>query len=179
MIFFDQIILLIKLDVKYEVWLYLDFLKVHFVFLYLKLFSMIFENRYAIYEEKGNMLYATYEQGGFIDLVAAKTLVKDRLEFQNGKKYKLLVDCRAHFITTATGRKYLAHEGSEGLTRVAIVYSSSVCWYFLDLYMRVARPLVETKIFKDESKALEWLNSSDESNSTVDVNFVSSNESMD
>lgn len=138
---------------------------------------MIFENRYAIYEEKGNMLYATYKQGGFIDLVAAKTLVKDRLEFQKGKKYKLLVDCRAHFITTA--RKYLAHEGSERLTRMAIVYSSSVFWYFLDLYMRVARPLVETKIFKDESKGLEWLNSSDESNSTVDVNFVSSNESMD
>ena len=140
---------------------------------------MIFENRYAIYEDKGNTMYVTYKQGGFIDLVAAKTLVKDRLEFQKGKKYKLLVDFRAHFIMTATGRKYLAHEGSEGLTKVAIVYSSSVFWYFLDLYMRVARPLVETKIFKDESRALEWLNSSDESNSTVDVNFVSSNKSMD
>lgn len=84
--------------------------------------------------------------------------VQQFLDMTQGRKVPTLVDLRAPASVTSAARGFFAsEEGCSGTTRLALLTSSNVTALAGNLFMRVNRPPVPTKLFTDESQARAWL----------------------
>ncbi|GAA3622772.1 DUF7793 family protein [Flavivirga jejuensis] len=116
-----------------------------------------FQNTYAKYIIKDSILHITYKEGVFLDITAAKEIVKDRIVMQNGKALPVLCDTRLMKDSTKSARDYLALEGSTLVKAVAFVTEPSVSEFVIKIYIRTSNPPVKTEIFSQISDAKEYL----------------------
>ena len=72
----------------------------------------------------------------------------------NEKEYRCLTDVRAVRSATAEARRFPPHATTQ---RLAILYGSPVGRMIGNAYLRIRPPHCPTKLFADESKAMEWL----------------------
>jgi hypothetical protein len=118
---------------------------------------LLSDNEYARIELEDNIIIATWK-ATFVDLeIAQKVVNARRLAFMKNK-YPCLIKIYSIKDSTKEARDFLASEkGCEGFTAGAIVVSSVLENIIASLYLYLNKPVVPTKIFKDELKAKEWL----------------------
>ena len=118
--------------------------------------STSLNSSYVSYKVEGPVVVINYKKVA-VDLDIAKTIVKERLLFYEGKHYLTLIDIRQARLFTKEARDYFAKDGVEGMTALAIVGGSYLTVVMANLFMKLSRPLVPTKLFKTKDHALKWL----------------------
>lgn len=118
-----------------------------------------YENDYAYFELKEDILFITYKSNLTLNLKVAQLVVTDRIRFQNEKAYLVLCDIRGIVHSEKAGRDYLAHTGSLLIKAVSLLVNESVLLYMTTFYLQVSRPPVPTQIFTNEVGALAYLKS--------------------
>lgn len=106
--------------------------------------------------ERG-IIIATWKVA-YIDMETAQKAVKSRLVVFNGEKYPCLININSIKETTKEARDFLASEkGCEGFTAGAFLVDSILENVMASMYIYLNKPVVPTKVFKDRTKAVEWL----------------------
>jgi hypothetical protein len=99
-----------------------------------------------------------YKPGLVMNIDNARKMVSDRLKVSNGITRPLLLKAR-NFISMdrATMKFYKTKEVVQHVTCAAFILDSALGTLAGNIFLALEKPLVPTKIFKDEQKALEWL----------------------
>lgn len=119
--------------------------------------KLLLDDEYSRIELEDGIIIATWKNN-FINISVAKHVVEQRLKAANGVKYPFLIKIKSIRDTTKEARDFLASkQGCEGLTAAAILAESVLENMIANFFIYLNKPLVPTKIFKDEKKALEWL----------------------
>ena len=123
----------------------------------MKITTNYFENEYAQFWIKDDILFFEYRPNVVIDLTIAHRIVADRIQMQNEKSYPVLCDIRGVVDSDKAARDYLAQSGSVLAKAVSIVTNQSVSLIMTSFYLKICKPSVPTKIFTDDSSALAFL----------------------
>ncbi|HRG37699.1 MAG TPA: hypothetical protein PK289_04140, partial [Bacteroidia bacterium] len=104
------------------------------------------------------ILIMEYKPGLVMNIDNARKMVSDRLKVSNGITRPLLLKAR-NFISMdrATMKFYKTKEVVQHVTCAAFILDSALGTLAGNIFLALEKPLVPTKIFKDEQKALEWL----------------------
>ena len=124
-----------------------------------------FQNAFAEFWTEHDVLFFVYKPGVVITLDAAKQIVGDRLKVQKGTTFPVFCDMRGIKDSERAARDYLAKEGSSLVKAVAVLTDSPVTKIMLNFYLTISRPLIPTKMFTNETQALEFLKSAAVQNS--------------
>ncbi len=116
-----------------------------------------YQNQYATYSIVQGILYVYYKHMEVIRLNAAQTIVKDRLRLQDDISLPVLYNIDGILHADYEARNYLAHSGSLLTKAAALLCSDLVHEYIGRYYIEVCKPLVPTRVFKDEQAALLFL----------------------
>ena len=115
------------------------------------------ENDFAKFWIEDGILYFVYKKGIKVSIEAAKQIVADRLKVQNGVSYPVFCDMKGVKDSDKPARDYLAKEGSELVTAVAVMIDSPVTKIMLNFYLNINGPITPTRMFTEQDKALEYL----------------------
>ncbi len=111
-------------------------------------------------EIHNNFLIARYKAGPKIDLVAAKLILQERLEFTNYRSVPVLVIDSGLVSMDKQARDFLSSdEGVRGIRASAIISSSVVNSMLVNFILKISRPNLPVKVFTDRIAAENWLNS--------------------
>jgi hypothetical protein len=95
-----------------------------------------------------------------VGLDDAVEIAKIATELTQNTSVIVLADARLHCSITSEARKYFAeHSVKNRFTAVAVLSDSLPVRILLNFYVNIDRPDVPTKLFSNETEALEWLNS--------------------
>ena len=132
------------------------------------------ETPYITFWVKGNVLYCKYAKDLDVTLEVAKFCVESRIFFTKGKSFTLLVDMRGIRSITKEARTYLATIGSTLVKAGALITGSPWNKTIGNIFLAIDKPQVPTKLFTEESKALEWLDQFVGPQYAIDESVVSS-----
>ncbi len=82
------------------------------------------------------------------------------MTIQNGKTLPAYADCTGVKHVTKEGFQALSQQGSQLLSKVAIIYNSYAIKLIANFYLLLTSPDLPTKIFSDKEKAIKWLKKS-------------------
>lgn len=116
------------------------------------------ENKYAEYWIENEVLFLVYKRRLVMTLDVAKKIVEDRLKVSNGISRPMFLDAR-NFLSTnrETMRYYKTKEVVQFVTAGAGLLGSYLGWLAGSIFLALEKPLIPSKLFTDEKKALEWL----------------------
>lgn len=118
---------------------------------------LLLDNEYGKYELENGIMIATWKKS-FVDLTIAEKTVNGRLMAAAGQKYPMLAKIKSIKESTKEARVFLASEKAcEGLIAGAICVDSALENMVATIFLYMSKPVIPTKIFKDETKAKEWL----------------------
>ncbi|HCY80942.1 MAG TPA: hypothetical protein DHV22_04705 [Xanthomarina gelatinilytica] len=109
---------------------------------------------YWIFE---GILFFVYHEIPFLDLKIAKRVLKERLEFQDGRSFPILCETKGIQDASKSARDFLALEGSILANAVAIVEQRIVAQSMIQLYLRRNQPLIPTEVFNNSLEAQKFL----------------------
>jgi hypothetical protein len=116
-----------------------------------------FENEYAHFWIRDDILFVEYKPNVVIDLASAQRIVADRVLLQNEKAYPVFCDIRGLVDSDKAARDYLSQSGSVLTKAVSLVVHQSISLILTSYYLKICKPSVPTKLFTDESAALAFL----------------------
>jgi hypothetical protein len=117
----------------------------------------IIDNDYSKVELENGIIITTWKQP-LVNLEIIKQIVHNRTQAAGGKKYPLLVKVKSLRSSTKEARDFLASEkGRENVISTAIHVTSIMEHMIASLFIYLNKPVIPTKIFKDEARAKEWL----------------------
>jgi len=116
-----------------------------------------FENEYAKFWIKDQILFFEYKSNVVINLAAAQRIVADRIQFQNEVSYPIFCDVQGIVNIDKTASDYLAHSGSVLTKAVGFVADQKVLRAITTFYVNISKPTIPSELFDDKTKALEFL----------------------
>lgn len=113
----------------------------------------------VIYEISDQILFCSYKKNLILDINAAKSIVKDRLEFTEGKNYFILIDFNNLKSADKEAREYMndPRYGLKGLLGGAFISQKTTASIFINLYLKINKPIIPTKFFSNREEGLAWL----------------------
>lgn len=115
------------------------------------------QNEFAEFWIDNEILFFVYKGEMSIDLDAAKKIVKDRLNLQQGVPYPVFCDLRQVKSSDRAARDYLAKEGSSLVKAVGVLIGSPLSKVMMEFYLHLNKPLTPTRIFTDPYAVLDYL----------------------
>lgn len=118
-----------------------------------------FENDYASYHWERGILIITFKKIK-TTLQSSKAMVKDRLQFTEGKKCTIMADIRAITGSTKESLDYFdTAESIKGVAATAILMESFISRFLVNVFFRLNnfKNQVPTKSFNNRQEALTWL----------------------
>lgn len=94
-----------------------------------------------------------------IDLKAAIAIVDHALEITQKAVHCNLVDIRDMSYISNEAQKHFADQNNTHVPAVAILMNSAVQKNLTNIYFRFSNPMIPTRAFDNEDKAMEWLQS--------------------
>lgn len=119
--------------------------------------SELFENEYAKFWIKDQILFFEYKSDLVIDLAAAQRIVADRIQFQNEVAHPIFCDIRGVVDFDKAARDYLAQSGSVLTKAVGFLVQQKVSQTIATFYLKINKPAVPTELFEDKIAALAFL----------------------
>ena len=119
------------------------------------------ENDYVTIWIENGILYSSSKKDILIDLDVAKTMVRDRVEFTEGKSYPMFIYFSNLQSATKEAREYMSSPdgGLKGILSGAFLSDSVVTTVVVNLYLKINKPSVPAKFFTKKEDALIWLES--------------------
>jgi len=115
------------------------------------------EARFKLELYDNNILHIKWNSAN-VDYAFIDDLTKKRLEISKGLEIKMISDISSVKSGTKEARKRLTDkEGLIGLKALAIVCKSRVQQTLVQLIMTVFKSNIETKVFKNNEEAFNWL----------------------
>jgi hypothetical protein len=116
------------------------------------------ENDYCSIWISNGVLFLEYKPNLVMGLEAAKRMVADRIKVSNGISRPSLLDLR-NLVSTdrATMKYYKTKEVIQYVTASAFLTGSALGSLAGNIFLTLERPRIPTKLFTDQTKALEWL----------------------
>ena len=115
------------------------------------------ENMFAKFWIENGILYIKYRPEVNIDLETARTIVADRINFQNGRPYPILCYTEGIVSSTKVGRDYLTVKGSILARAIAYLAAPTVSLAMLNFFIEKNEPSVPSEIFTTEIAARKFL----------------------
>lgn len=121
--------------------------------------TVIIDNEIHKIEMIDGIIQGTYHPDlALVDLKVAQRLVKERKEICNGGTYPVYVDLSRAIRMNQEARNYMAsEEASEGLSAIAILLKTVFHSTVANLWYKINKPKIPTKLFYDKQDALDWL----------------------
>lgn len=119
--------------------------------------KLLLDNEYSRIELSNGIIIATWKASS-INLDIAKNAVSSRLSVTAGQNYPALIKMKSVKESTKEARDFLSSEkGCDGIIAGAIYVDSIIGNMLATFFIYLNKPTIPTKIFKDEGKAIEWL----------------------
>lgn len=116
------------------------------------------ENDFCRMWISNGILHGEYKPELVMNVEIAKQMVNHRLKVSNGVSHPMLLDVRNLVSTDRTTMKYYkTKEVVQYVTAAAIITGNSITSLAGNIFLTLEKPLIPTKLFTDEKKALEWL----------------------
>ena len=116
------------------------------------------EIRTASIHLKDGLFRITIKEDAEVAFDDAVEIVNIATELTQNATVIVLADARHHCSITSEARKYFAeHSVRNRFTAVAVLSNSLPVRILLNFYVNVDRPEIPTKLFSEETEALEWL----------------------
>lgn len=116
------------------------------------------ETPYATYWIEDGIVNMLYPRNLIITMEIAKEIVENRLKVTGNIKMPLLADIRGLASIDMAARRYFASADAVGyLSAGAFVVDSLVSRLAGNIFIRVDKPLVPTRLFTNVKKAEMWL----------------------
>ena len=117
---------------------------------------------YLSFEIVNGLLICTYKSDLEIDIEIAKEIVRKRLKLigDENKIYPTLIDGRGLKSIDKKSRDYFSsEEARKGIAAVALLAGSVFTKFIGNFFLKISydKPTFPTKLFTDETKALQWL----------------------
>ena len=113
------------------------------------------EFEYIAFELKEGILYS-YLKDVIIDIRIAKSLVKNRLEFQEENKAPIILFGDKLISINREAREYFSKHGGRGVISTAVVTNKLITKSMANFYIKVNKPRVPYKIFSNKADAIKW-----------------------
>ena len=116
------------------------------------------ENEYVEIWFENGLVHEIFKPGCVLTMYAAKVIVRDRLYVSGQKISPIFIDLRNMVTADNASRAFLAtRESQEYLSAGALLISNEIQRLLMNLWLKINKPLIPTKGFTDETKALTWL----------------------
>lgn len=116
------------------------------------------EGKYTHLTMHGDILEARYKAALQVDRDAAVEIVQERLDFTDNKSVPVLLLDSGLVKMDKSARDYMSsEEGIRGLIAIAIILSSVVNSMLLNFLLKISRPGLPVRVFRDRDQAMEWL----------------------
>lgn len=94
-----------------------------------------------------------------VTLPMAKQMVKERLDFQQGKDYAMLNYVNGIKFGTSEARVFMNKEGIIGLKAGAFIVNNAVSSMVMNFFLLINKPPIPSKLFPQskEAEAMVWL----------------------
>lgn len=113
-----------------------------------------------MYIDEDGILRVKLLDGVTVDLAKSKEYIADTIKLLDGKKALILFDASSNYKITEEAKAYGASkEYSSHRIAVAYLTKSITNKLIFNLYLKVNAPIVPTKMFSSEERALKWLKS--------------------
>ena len=120
---------------------------------------MSVSNEHCILWIEEGVLFGIYKEKP-IDVDGAKSVVTLRKSVQNGDSHPAVIDIRNMTKVTKEARAYLAsQEACDGIMKVAIIIDSNFSMVLGNIYLKINRPPVPSKLFTSLHEAKAWIKS--------------------
>jgi hypothetical protein len=103
------------------------------------------------------ILRGRYAEDLDVSLDIAKELVESRITYSEGKTCPLLIDMKGIKSATPEAREYLATIGATHVKAGALIVGSKMNMALGNIFLMIDKPLVPTRLFTDEERAIGWL----------------------
>lgn len=116
-------------------------------------------NRLTVVENKleNGIMIGKFKKGNIIDLHTAMRMVEERLQFQNGNEYPIVIHLNGIKFASSEARNYMKREGIKGIKAGAFIISNPVERIILNFLLLVSPPEVPAKMFTSEKEAFDWI----------------------
>lgn len=127
----------------------------------MNLTSNFVETSTVFMEIRNNILYIIVKEDADIDLEAVKEAFEQRKKLQGNEPILVLVDNRKLWQLTKDANRYSASKEVADLSKaMAVLTDTSLATRMItNFFVRLNKEYTPTKLFKNEKKALKWLNS--------------------
>jgi hypothetical protein len=116
------------------------------------------ENAFCRIWLSNGIIFVEYKSRLVMNMEAAKQIVHDRLKISDGVSRPLFLDARNLVsIDRATMKYYKTKEVVQYITSAAFLTGSALTTLASNIFLELEKPLVPTRLFTDEKKALRWL----------------------
>lgn len=117
-----------------------------------------FENDYCKMAIKEGVIYCTFAPFLEITLKVAVSMVSDRIKFSKRKSYPMFTDISNLKYINREAREFLAgKEGIRQLSACAYLASTQHERFLWEMFLKINRPAVPSRIFTDKKDAITWL----------------------
>jgi hypothetical protein len=116
------------------------------------------ENDFTKMWVSNGILFVEYKPGLVMNLEIAKQIVNERIKVSNGVSRPMFLDVK-NLVSTdrATMKYYKKKEVIQYVSSCALITGSALGSLAGNIFLTLEKPLIPTKLFTDQSKALDWL----------------------
>lgn len=104
------------------------------------------------------ILYCRYKENLNMTLDMARQMLDDRLRFQAGKDYPVVIILNGLKAADKTTRQYAGAEGTKGISMGAFVVKNIIERVIFNFFFSLEKPKIPTKAFTTEEDAVKWIN---------------------
>jgi len=115
------------------------------------------KNDFAEYKFKNGILCIRIKKKRFIDLSAAKRIVRDRLDYQGGKSYPILCDIRWIHKFDKAAKDYFVNDGSHMIKAIAYLVTPNLNYIMYKYFIAFQKGTIKTQAFLELKQALAFL----------------------
>ncbi|HMI66313.1 MAG TPA: hypothetical protein VK517_09775 [Cyclobacteriaceae bacterium] len=117
------------------------------------------ETQDVFFSIEDGILFCSYKAHLEIDIVTARRIIKNRIDFMDGQLYPILIDFSNMKSATKEARDYMnsSEGGLNGLLGGAFLSKSVVATLFINLYLKVNNPAIPARFFTNRDEAITWL----------------------
>lgn len=117
-----------------------------------------FKNEYTEMWIQDGILFSRYTENLKVNLEIAKICVKERLTLCEGKTYPMLVyGANLKQLDREAGKFLRTGDSIKGLSAGAFLADNQFDYLVLSFFVMIFSVHPPSKLFKDEAKAIEWL----------------------
>ena len=123
----------------------------------LKMEKKVYETELFLCEIIDGVAFFKFKINEALTLENSIKMVKDRLDFFEGKEYPILIELQNVKYASKEARIYMNTEGLRGMKAGALISESVTAKIFFNLFLSFGNLPIPAKVFINKEDAIKWL----------------------